>query len=216
MRFPVIILGSGGHSRVLIDALRLLSIEIIGITDPRLGFGVKMVNGINILGNDDEILKYPPYQVKLVNGLGSVGDTSIRKMIYEFFKGKGYYFKRIVHPSSVIAPGVLVGEGAQIMAGAVLQTGVRIGDNTIINTRVAVDHDCFIDSHVHVAPGVTMSGEVEIGQGSHIGTGVTIIQGIKIGRNCIIGAGSVVITDVPEGTTSIGVPARVVKKNVQL
>jgi UDP-perosamine 4-acetyltransferase len=94
------------------------------------------------------------------------------------------------------------------MAGAVIQSGSRIGINSIINTRASVDHDCVIGNHVHISPGVTLSGGVEIGTCSHIGTGSTVIQGIVIGNSCLAAAGAVVTKDVIAGVKVRGVPAR--------
>jgi sugar O-acyltransferase (sialic acid O-acetyltransferase NeuD family) len=128
--------------------------------------------------------------------------------VFEKFKGKGFTFATIVHPSAVVASDVALGEGAQIMAGAIIQPGSRIGMNTIVNTKASVDHDCLIGDHVHLSPGVTLSGDVRIYNGVHIGTGATVIQGITIGANSLVGAGSVVIADVPSEIRVLGAPAR--------
>jgi acetyltransferase-like isoleucine patch superfamily enzyme len=82
-----------------------------------------------------------------------------------------------------------------------------LGANVIINTGARVDHDCAIDAHAHIAPGVTLCGNVHIGYGAHIGSAATIIQGVKVGPRAIVGAGAVVIGDVPEGVTVVGIPA---------
>ncbi|MFZ5633350.1 MAG: acetyltransferase [Bacillota bacterium] len=210
MSGPVIVIGSGGHARVLIDALSLQTVEIFGITDLKPEKAFKTVYGLPLIGKDDAIFEYKPDKVQLVNGLGSVRDTAARKKIYEYFKSRGYKFATIIHPSAVIASDVTIEEGSQIMAGSIIQTGTCIGHNTIVNTKASVDHDCFIGPHVHLAPGVTLSGGVEVGEGVHIGTGAAVIQGIRIGQNSIIGAGAVVVKDVPEGAIVTGVPARVV------
>ncbi|MDA8226231.1 MAG: acetyltransferase [Desulfitobacterium hafniense] len=211
MKYSVIILGAGGHAKVLQDALRLNGIELIGFTTPDLDKHL-VNNGTSRIGNDDTVFNYDVEQIRLINGLGSIRSTSNRRRLFNYFKNRGYLFYNVIHPSSIVASDVLMGEGVQIMAGVIVQSGTKIGKNTIVNTRVSVDHDCDIGSHVHVAPGAILSGGVEVGEGVHIGTGAIIIQGIKIGRNSIIGAGSVVVRDVPEETISIGVPARVVKK----
>ena len=98
------------------------------------------------------------------------------------------------------------------MAGVVIQPSSMIGRNAIINTRASVDHDCIIGDHVHIAPGVTLSGAVRVEEGAHVGTGCTVIQGVQIGRNSTIGAGSLVLKDVPARTTVYGVPGRVVQR----
>jgi UDP-perosamine 4-acetyltransferase len=204
----IIVLGAGGHAKVLIDALLASSAVIVGIVDPNPALAGTKILGVSVLGGDDVVNEYPPSQVHLVNGLGSVGLPIIRQQLYERFKGMCYTFATVVHPSAVVASDVVLGEGAQIMAGVVIQPGSHIGINSIVNTRASVDHDCIIGKHVHIAPGVTLSGGVLVGEHSHIGTGATLIQGISIGNCCVVAAGAVVTKNVIEGAMVRGVPAR--------
>ncbi len=208
MSLPVIILGAGGHAKVLIEALLKSGNLIAGIVDPDPKLAGVEILGVPVLGGDDVVNEFPPSEIQLVNGLGSVGLPFKRQQIFERFKGMGYKFATVVHPSAVVASDVELGEGAQVMAGAVIQPGCCIGINCIINTRASVDHDCIIGDHVHIAPGVTMSGIIKIGSDSHIGTGATLIQGISIGIGCLIAAGAVVIKDIADGAMVRGVPAR--------
>lgn len=208
MNYPVIILGAGGHAKVLIDALRLRSVKLLGVTDANLGKRGHMLLGVSIIGGDEEITKFSTETIRLVNGLGSVCVDPHRCGLFELFKNNGYRFSNVIHPSVIIAPDVILSEGVQIMAGAVVQAGCHIGKNVIINTRAAVDHDCYIEDHVHISPGVTLSGGVRVGENTHVGTGATVIQNIRIGRNCLIAAGAVVVRDVLDGAKVAGVPAK--------
>ena len=209
---PVILIGAGGHARVLLEILALTGREVVGCLtldgQPRNGRKV----GIPVLGSDDALDRMVSEGMEIVNGIGSVGDPTRRIRIFERVKGLGGDLVTLVHPSAIIAADVTLGEGAQIMAGAVIQTGCRIGMNTIVNTGAIVDHDCRIGDHVHLAPGVVLSGEVRVEERSHLGTGVTVIQGIVIGAAATIGAGAVVVNDIPPNVRAIGVPARVVKE----
>lgn len=208
MSLPVIVIGAGGHAKVLIDSLLRSSATIRGIVDPAPELKGKELLDVAILGGDEIIDAYRPTEILLVNGLGSVGIPAKRREIYDTFKDKGYSFASVVHPSAIIAMDVVISEGAQIMAGAIIQAGSRIGCNAIINTRASVDHDCSIGDHVHIAPGVTLSGGVTIGGGSHVGTGATLIQGVSIGRSCLVAAGAVVIKNIVDGGMVRGIPAR--------
>lgn len=207
---PVIVLGAGGHARVLIDALLLKGVAILGVTAPAIEGAPPF--GLPFLGADLAVDAHPVASIRLVNGLGSTRQPGARREIFERFKAKGYKFESVVHPSAVIARNVELGEGVQVMAGAVIQTGGRIGANSIVNTRVAVDHDCRIGAHAHLAPGATLCGDVRVGENAHVGSGASIIQGISIGDDVLVAAGAVVIRNVPAGAAVSGVPARNMKR----
>lgn len=209
MKIPTIILGAGGHSSVLIDALKQIKVTILGITVPINNENSNEYCGVPILGNDDIINNYHTEKIRLINGIGSIKQPTARALIYIKYKELGYKFSTIIHPTAIVSSSVKLGEGVQIMAGAIIQTGSEIGENTIINTKASVDHACRIGANVHIAPGVTISGDVNIGNNVHIGTGAVIIQGISIEDNCVIGAGSVVINNVPKSSTVFGVPAKI-------
>lgn len=208
MNLPIIILGSGGHAKVMIDVLRLNALPLLGVVNVDPENERWNIPGVTLISGDQDVLKYSSDTVYLVNGVGSVCLTEKRKLLFEKFKNLGYSFVNVIHPYTVIASDVKLLEGAQIMAGAIVQPGCVIGVNVIVNTRASIDHDCAIGDHVHVAPGVTVSGGVKIGEGAHIGTGATIIQGISIGKNSMVAAGSVAVRDVPEGVIIKGVPGR--------
>jgi sugar O-acyltransferase (sialic acid O-acetyltransferase NeuD family) len=207
---PVIVLGAGGHAKVLINALQLCSVAILGVTDPDPALIGQKVLGAPVIGTDDVLENYSPQEVQLVNGLGSVCLPKARSRVYDFGKKLGFVFASVVHPAAVVAGDVRLGEGVQVMAGAVLQPGAILGENVIINTKASVDHDCIIGSHSHIAPGATLSGAVIIGIGVHLGTGASIVQGVKLGNFSLVGAGSLVLKDIPAGAKVYGCPAKVV------
>jgi len=213
MKLPVLIVGGGGHAKVLVEALRLRSMTILGIIDVASDKIGAEVSGIRVIGDDSAISGYKAEDILLVNGIGSAHLPKTRTALFEKFKAKGFSFATVIHPSAVVATDVVLGEGAQIMAGVVIQPGCEIGVNAIVNTRASIDHDCQIGDHVHLAPGVTLSGGVRVGNASHIGTGATVVQGVKIGRNSLVGAGSVVVNDIPSDAEVVGVPARTLIKD---
>ncbi|GFM38135.1 acetyltransferase [Desulfovibrio psychrotolerans] len=208
-----VILGSGGHARVLLDTMRCLGLDAAAFSDVRPDLVGGQLNGVPIVA-EAELAEgasgaFPPDATLLVNGIGGVKDMSPRRNVFRRFRELGYSFATLVHPAAFVAADVQLGEGAQVMAGAVLITGATVGENSIINTRACVDHDCSIGAHCHIAPGVTLSGSVTVGECTLVGTGAAVIQGIRIGSRCVIGAGAAVVSNIPSHSTATGVPARV-------
>jgi sugar O-acyltransferase (sialic acid O-acetyltransferase NeuD family) len=209
MTTSILMIGAGGHARVLLDILNMNDhVQVLGILDTNPDMFGKKILDIEILGDDSELKHFPPAKVQLVNGIGSIHLPQKRCHIFKKMKAQGYDFFSVLHPQTYIARDVILQEGVQVMAGSVIQTGSQIGDNVIVNTRTAIDHDCMIHPHVHLAPGVTLSGNVTVGELSHVGTGAIIMQGIQVGENSLVGVGAVVIRDVLANSQVIGVPAQ--------
>ncbi len=199
MRPPVIVIGGGSHAKVVIDTLLVGGATVAGLCDPALSPGDMGPLGIPVLGGDAALDAHPPADFVLANGIGSTGSTKLRREVFERAKASGYAFATVVHPSAIICRDVTLAEGAQVLAGAVVQPGAVLERNCLINTGASVDHDCVIGAHAHIAPGVTLCGGVRIGQGTHLGTGACVIQGIRVGGGRLVAAGSVVVADLPDG-----------------
>jgi UDP-perosamine 4-acetyltransferase len=207
MSLPVILLGAQGHAKVVLDVLRECGFEVIGFVTREAG-EKGALEGIAALGDERALERYTPDQVVLANGVGTVGPTARRRALFERMRTRGYRFATLVHPRAFVSRSAVLGEGVQVMAGAVLQPDVRVGIDTIINTSASIDHDCLIGEHVHIAPGVTLSGAVRVGDRTHIGTGAAVIQGVTIGEDVFVAAGAVVTANVQPRRRVQGVPAR--------
>ena len=209
MSLPVMILGAGGHARVLLDCLRLAGVEVRGLVDAEPAKHGLEILGAKVLGDESLLEGCDPSSLALVNAIGSVRSMAVRATVYERFAARGFSFPVVRHPSAVVAGDAEIGPGVHLLAGSVVITGSAIGENTILNTKASVDHDGRIGAHVHLAPGVTLSGGVAVGERTHIGTGASVVQFVSIGAGCLVAAGSVVTRSVADGARVMGVPARV-------
>lgn len=206
---PLVLFGAGGHARVLLALAREVGRALLGVCDPSLqANGCKHWEGLDVLGGDDVVDRYSPHEVELLLGVGQLARSRARVQLYRVWSGRGYSFPPLVHPAAWVAPDVALPDGAQIMAGAVVQPGCVLGCNIIVNTRSSVDHDCRIGADVHIAPGAVLCGGVEIGAGAFIGAGAVLIQGLKVGHGSIVGAGVTLVRDLAPCTTIVGSPNR--------
>lgn len=198
IKLALLVLGGGGHARVLIETMRANGCSIMGIVDPALAPTAHGPGGAPVLGGDEVLDTLKPDEVLLVNGVGSVASMAGRDGIFRRGRERGFRFASVVHPSAIISPSARLADGVQLMAGAIVQCEAVIGANCIVNTGASIDHDCRIGESVHIAPGATLSGAVTVGDRTHIGTGAVVIQGISIGCDCLVGAGAVVHRDVAD------------------
>ncbi len=218
MSRPVIVIGCGGHSRVVASCLRAIDKTIVAFTslDPR-----RECAGVDadVCSDEEACAKYSPEDVELVMGIGPVvmhaGGNAIGEVVKRY-RALGYRFIGFQHPSAWVAAESKVAATAQIHAGATIQPGASIGEFSIINTHASVDHDCSIGNYCHVAPGATLCGSVTVGDGTYIGAGSTIIQGVRIGDKSFVAAGACVVRDLAEKCSVRGVPARLYSPKTQL
>lgn len=210
---PLILLGAGGHAKVLHELMLASGHTCIGVCDPQLASaGAEQWRGLTVLGGDEALANFAPGSVGLVNGIGQLVGSKLRANFYLRLSQMGFVFPALAHPTAWIAPSASLEDGVQVMVGAVIQADCIIGQNTIINTKSAIDHDCVLGAHVHVAPGAMLCGNVRVECGAFVGAGAVLIPGVRVGEGAVVGAGVTVTRDVAAGLVLLGSPNRP-KKN---
>lgn len=201
----VIIIGAGGHAKVIADIVKSSGDNLVGFLDDNMDIqGNVIFEDKIVLGTtkEEDIEKYKDNY--FIIGIGS---NRVRKLISEKYPNLKYY--TAIHPSSIIGSDVSINEGTVIMAGTIINTGTVVGKHCIVNTSSSLDHDNILEDYVHISPGSHLAGTVKISEGTWICAGVTIINNITIGKNNVIGAGATVIRNiVEENSTFIGVPVK--------
>ena len=199
-------LAGGGHACVLLDALERSGVRVNAIVDPAIAIGQR-VFGVPVVGDDSWLDVVSVEDYMLVNGAGALPRSTLRQRLFERGKQNGFVFIKVVHPATTIGHDVELMEGAQIMAGAILQFGSRVHTNAVINTGARIDHGCEIGEHVFIGPGAILCGNVRAGPRAFIGAGAVVLPGIEIGTAAVIGSGAIVTKNVRAGTLVIGNPA---------
>ena len=208
MRLPLLIIGAGGHGRVVLESARASGVDPAFFLDANQSLWGSEVDGAKVLGGDDCLVDKRLKGSFFIVGIGSVGESSHRQKLFRAALDAPLRPLKILHPSAVCSPAAEVGDGAFVGPNAVINPGAEIATNVIINSGAIVEHDCRIQDHVHVAPGACLGGGVCVGEAAHVGSGAVVRHGVRIGDRAIVGAGAVVIADVPEGSVVAGVPAR--------
>jgi sugar O-acyltransferase (sialic acid O-acetyltransferase NeuD family) len=204
-----LLVGAGGHAKVVIDILKKNQETIIGILDdnPNLSFCL----GYPILGKISDISRIRKQNVDY-KVIIAIGDNQVREKIVKSYEEAEVNYGIAIHPSAVIDENVIINPGTVIMANVVINSSSTIGSHVILNTAATVDHDCKLSDFVHISPGVNLAGNVKVGKKVHIGIGASVIPGVTIGDTSIIGAGSTVINPIDSNVVAVGTPARIVKR----
>ena len=128
-----------------------------------------------------------------------------------FYMHKHYFLARWISQRCVRKTGIEIHPGAKIGKRFFIDhgVGVVIGETTEIGDDVTLYQ------------GVTLGGTGKdtgkrhptIGNNVMVGAGAKVLGPIKIGNNCKVAAGAVVLDNIPDDSTAVGVPARVVRRS---
>jgi UDP-perosamine 4-acetyltransferase len=202
--YSLVILGGGGHAKVVVDVLRSAgSFKPIGYTarEP----GPPLAGDVPYLGTDQYL---PTLRDKVPHAFVAIGNNATRLAIGKMLAAQGFRLPPALSAQAVISPSARIGRGAVIMPGAIVNADATVGDFVIVNTGASIDHDCVIGPGAHIAPGTSVCGSVVVGELAFVGVGASIIRGVNVGPRAIVGAGAAVVRDVPSDVTVVGVPAR--------
>lgn len=212
----IVVFGAGGFGREVIWTLEDINSDkrewnILGfIDDDREKWG-KCINGYEVFSPEAILNKYRKCHIS--NGIGNCFSKYI---LSKRFTCNELEYANLVHPATIVnRTAKLDGVGIVIQAGSIIAPNVIIKSHVTINLDVTIGHDCILNKYTTVAPGVHLSGYVNIGYGSDIGTGASVIQGLTIGHECIIGANAAVINNIDSNSVAVGVPAKKIKSTEQ-
>jgi acetyltransferase EpsM len=207
----VIVIGHGGHSKVVSDIIRTTNgLQIIGYLDNKYE-SIQVLN--NLFFGPISAATQLKEEYKNVKFVMAIGDNKARKLVVEELGISIKNFLTLVHPSASISPSAKIGYGTVVMPQVVINADVVIGNHCIINSGSVVEHDSLLNDFVHLCPNSTVAGTVEMHEGSCLGSGSTIIPNRRIGEWTMIGAGSTVIDHLPANCIAVGTPAKVKIKN---
>lgn len=200
----LLLLGAGGHGRVVADIAETLGWTDIAFLDD--AWPAREINGVwPIIGRLDAL---PALKGRYHAAFASLGDGALRLKAHRRLKALDFQCPSLAHPSAVVSRHASLGAGSVVVAGAVIGPFACVGEAVIINTGASIDHDCTLEDAVHISPGARLSGGVRVGLRAWIGVGAAVREGVNIGRDVMIGAGAAVVTDIDDGVMAIGVPAR--------
>lgn len=204
----VVVLGAGGHAKVVIDILLAAGeVEIVGCIADGDGL-TSPVPGIPVIGSMSQLESLRVEGLAAAIGVGGWTDTAGHQRIFEQANAAGVEIISAIHPAAVVAPSARLGAGCVLCAGAVINPEAILGENVIVATNSSIDHETAIADHCLISAGVTIGANANVGVGTLVAIGATITSRINVGAHCLVAAGSVVTNDIESNTTVLGIPAR--------
>ena len=196
----IILIGAGGHCNSCIDVIEQEGkFRILGIITKEEE-KKSLVMGYPVLGDDTNIESISQKGVYALVCVGQIKSSLVRDTIFNKLLKLNIKIPLIISPHSYVSKHSKVDIGSIIMHGVIVNSNVKIGRNTIINSLSLIEHDVNIGSNVHIATGSRINGGVKIGSGTFVGSGSIVFQKIEIGKNCLIPAGSIVNKNIVSNT----------------
>ncbi|MBI5631836.1 MAG: acetyltransferase [Elusimicrobia bacterium] len=200
-RRKAVVVGAGDNGRSLLNILRLTGAEVLGfLDDARRG----EVEGLPILGPMEWLSGKG--EIECAVGIAS---SAARKAVVGRLRLLGASFLTVIHPAAILSPGVKLGQGVFVNAGAIVVHNASLGDFSNVNLACTVGHDCVLESYVTLSPGVNIGGRAVLREGVFAGLNAAINQDVEIGAWTKVALGAAVMKSVGPGKIVAGNPARV-------
>lgn len=185
---PVVLIGAGGHCRVIVDCLKAVNANIASYFAPQKSEWLEKMGAKYV--DESKLFDLASQRFQMI--MSFIGRTpeslEARYQEMESLIGKGALFPSIIHPTAFVSDECSIGMGVQVFAGAVVNVNSVLNSGCIINSNATVEHDTFIGKGVHVAPNATVLGAAQIGNYAYLGSSSVIIQERTIEKKSFIKA----------------------------
>lgn len=203
----LILVAAGGLVREVAEAVAVAGRHrILGIVDDEPRLHGTHIAGMPVLGGVDQLYWDHSSQIVICAGQGSVR-RRIAEKLAEHDIGRSRY-ATVVHPSVHIPPSCFIGVGSVLLAHVAITADVRVGRHVVAMPNVTLTHDNSIGDFATLCAGVSLAGLVTVCEGAYLGTNASVRQHLRVGIDSTLGMGSSLLSDLPDGETWAGVPAR--------
>lgn len=210
----LVIAGCGGLGQEVLWAARRAQCQVSDQTVDILGFCAEIappenteIAGLPFLGLvDSELLNGSSN--KPTHFICAIGDNLARRRICGVLETMGLEPWTVIDPSAIVSPSAKLGLGTYLAPGSIISNHALLENHVIVNLNASVGHDCHVGMFAQLCPGSRLSGNCIIGAGAFLGTNAALAPGRRMGHNSLLGGGSFCAVDIPDSTTALATPAR--------
>lgn len=207
---PILVFGARSFAEEVADlASEVPGLRVSGFVENYDRDQPKTLHGLPVYWIDDVAPLAATH--KAVCGLGTTRRLPLITQALQL----GFEFTSVIHPTARISPTSIVGAGSIISAGSVIAARTKIGSHVVVNRGALIGHHVEIADCTNIGPGANIGGSCRIGEGVYVGIGATLIDHLSIGAGTVVGAGAVVTQDLPPRVLAVGVPAKIIKENIE-
>ncbi len=137
-----------------------------------------------------------------------VGIPVVRRRLAEVLLARGGRFLTLVHPTAVVVPSAVVGEGTIVCPHGIVSDAATLGRGVLVNYHASVAHDASVGDYGVLSPYATLGGFARVGADVFLGLHASVGPGRRVGDRSKVSANSSALADVPTDTLVYGVPGR--------
>jgi len=161
----LIILGAGGHGRVVKEAAEAMNVfNKIDFLDDNSKMAIGKLNAISDLSKE--------YRYAFV----AIGNNELRMECIKRVEELGYILPVLIHPKAIVSPSASVYPGTIVNMAAIIQTNVVIEKGCIIGAGSLIDHDSFIGYGTHVDCGAIVKSHCVLMSNRKVESGMIITK----------------------------------------
>ena len=201
----IILIGGGGLGREIFTWFNSVDqgdINIKGFLDTKVSDLEKYKIKLPYLG-DEDIYSFSKDDYVVI----TISDIQVRNKIYMKLKDK-VNFANLVHPTSIIADNISLGQGNIICPNCIISNNVKIGNNNLFNINSSICHDSIVKNNVIMAPYSVINGNCTINDDVFLGSHSTVFQNSILEDKVLVEANTLVKGNIRSKTYICGVPGR--------
>ncbi len=203
----LLLVAASGLAREVLAVVRAETpSQPVWVLDDRAELRGTTLDGAPVIGGLEEVKEYDDAQLVLCAGHGAARRRLVARLT-KLGVGEGRY-ATVVHPSVDVTAGCTVGVGSILLAQVVLTAEVTVGSHVVAMPHVTLTHDDVVDDCSTLCAEVSLGGQVTVGSGAYVGMNAAVRERVRLGVDSTVGMGAVVLSDVPDGETWVGNPAR--------